>query len=452
MTVNEPGLDGRQMPILQGKVAGGGSAVHGRIFIRGHRRDFDHWNYMGNETWAFDDVLPYFKKCEDYLGPKSEFRGTGGPLPVMDLPKDRQSAASQAFVAGVSELGFKSDWDFNGPKQEGGAGFIQSTTTRDFKRASAFTAYIDPVKAERKNLTIEYEAFAAKLLLEGTRAVGVEYLQNGATRQARAAREVIVSMGPLNSPKLLLLSGIGPAEQLRAHGIPVAVDLPGVGENLQDHLNVRMCWASTVEQKIPMIICESSMFTFTRTGVPNASPDLQLFFGGFAFPGLGADFNRGFALVPVVCRPQSVGRVWLRSRNPLEPLNILTNYLTCEYDMSVLLAGIDLGREIVATKAFDGMRGKELIPGPEVGQDRNKLRKYIKDTCITDWHPSGTCKMGLDAEAVVDPQLRVYGVDGLRVVDASIMPSVVSGNLQATIFMIGEKAADMIAAGPGGAS
>jgi choline dehydrogenase len=443
-TVEEPGLDGRKMPIIQGKVAGGGSSVHGRIFIRGHRRDFDHWNYLGNENWAFDDVLPYFKKFEDYLGPRSEFRGTSGPLPVMDLPEDRQSAASKAFVAGVSDLGFQSDWDFNGPKQEGGAGFIQSTTTREFKRASAFTAYIDPVLQQRPNLTVQYQALATRLLIEGKRAVGVEYVQNGSPQQVRATGEVIVSMGPLNTPKILLHSGIGPARQLRQFGIPVVVDLPGVGENLQDHLNVHMCWSSNVEQKIPMIICESSMFTFTRTGVPNASPDLQLFFGGFALPGLGLDFNRGFALVPVVCRPQSVGRVWLRSANPLEPLNIQTNYLTCDYDMSVLLAGIDLGREIINTRAFDDMRGKELIPGPEIGTDKTKLRKYIKDTCITDWHPSGTCKMGLDAKAVVDARLRVYGLDGLRVVDASIMPSVVSGNLQASVFMIGEKGADMI--------
>jgi choline dehydrogenase len=447
-TVNEPGLDGRKMQILQGKVAGGGSSYHGRIFIRGHRRDFDHWNYMGNENWGFEHVLPYFKKSETYMGPRSEFRGVDGPLPVMDLPEERRSAASQAFVAGVRELGFKSDWDFNGPQQEGGAGFIQSTTTRDLKRASAFTAYIEPITKnadnQRTRLTVEYEAFATRLLLEGRRAIGAEYLQHGVTVQAHASAEVVVCMGPLNTPKILLLSGIGPAEQLRQFDIPVLVDLPGVGENLQDHLNVRMCWASNIEQQIPMIICESSMFTFTRAGVPNASPDLQLFFGGFAFPGLGADFNRGFALVPVVCRPQSVGRVWLRSKNPLEPLNILTNYLTSDYDMAVLLAGIKLGREIVQTGAFSDMRGAELIPGPEIGNDEKKLRKYIKDTCITDWHPSGTCKMGLDVRAVVDPRLRVHGVDRLRVVDASIMPSVVSGNLQATIFMIGEKGADMI--------
>lgn len=443
-TVEEPGLDGRKMPILQGKVAGGGSSVHGRIFIRGHRRDFDAWNYAGNQGWAFDDVLPYFKQCEDYFGPPSEHRGKGGPLPVMDLPKDRRSAAAEAFVGGVGELGFASDWDFNGPQQEGGAGFIQSTTTRDFKRASAFTSYIDPIKGKRKNLTIEYQAHATRLLLENKRAVGIEFSQNGVLRQVKATREVILSAGPLNTPKILLLSGVGSAADLQKLRLPVVVDLPGVGRNLQDHLNVRMCWESKVEQKVPMIICEASMFLHTRTSVLKASPNLQLFFGGFSFPGLGVDFNRGFALVPVVCRPQSVGHVWLRSTDPFEPLNIQTNYLTCEYDMSVLLAGIKLGREIVQTSPFVKMLGRELLPGPEVGTDIQKLRKYIRDTCITDWHPSGTCKMGLDAMAVVDPRLRVYGIEGLRVIDASIMPSVVSGNLQASLYMISEKGAEMV--------
>src|SRR5579871_431880 len=443
-TLEEPGLDGRKMPMLQGKVAGGGSSVHGRIFIRGHRLDFDAWDYAGNQGWAFDDVLPYFKQSENYFGPASEHRGKGGPVPVMDLPKDRRSTAAEAFVAGVGELGFATDWVFNGPKQEGGAGFIQSTTTVDFKRASAFTAYIDPIKGQRNNLTIVYHAQATRLLLEKQRVVGVEFSHNGVLRQAKAATEVILSMGPLNTPKILMLSGIGPAADLSKFGLPVVVDLPGVGRNLQDHLNVRMCWESKVEQKIPMIICEASMFLHTRAFLSKASPDLQLFFGGFAFPGLGVDFNRGFALVPVVCRPQSVGRVWLRSADPFEPLNIQTNYLSCEYDMSVLLAGLKLGREIVHTAPFADMVGQELLPGPEVGEDVQKLRKYTKDTCITDWHPSGTCKMGLDAMAVVDPRLRVYGIDNLRVVDASIMPSVVSGNLQASVYMISEKGAHMI--------
>ncbi len=208
---------------------------------------------------------------------------------------------------------------------------------------------------------------------------------------------------------------------------------------------MRMCWASPVQQQIPMVICESSMFTFTRDGVPNASPDLQLFFGGFAFPGLGADFNKGFALVPVVCRPQSVGRVWLKSANPTDSLNIQTNYLTADYDMKVLLAGICAwAARSWPTKAFDDIRGAELIPGPRSAT----MSRSCGSTSATRASPTGTrpapAHMGLSSEAVVDSRLRVYGVDGLRVVDASVMPSVVSGNLQASIFMIGEKAADMI--------
>ena len=443
-TEAEPGLGGRQMPVFQGKVAGGGTSVHGRIFIRGNRRDFDHWNYLGNEHWSYDDILPYMKKSETYKGKPSEFRGTDGPLPVMDLPKDRRSEASEAFVAGCVELGFKGDWDFNAGVQEGGAGYIQSTTTDDFQRASAFTAYIDPIRTTRKNLTILTEAYATKIVFQGTKAVGLEYVKDGRTEQARVTNEIVVSMGALNSPKLLLQSGVGPADDLKKLDIPVVTDLPGVGENLQDHLNVRMCWAATREQQIPMIICESSMFTYSRKGVPLASPDLQLFFGGFAFPETGAAFNMGFALVPVVCRPTSVGRLWLRSSNPTDPPAFNINYLTTDYDMSVLLYGMELGREIVNTKAFDGLRGAELLPGPEIGTDVEKLKDYTRRTCITDWHPSGSCKMGLDAMAVVDPRLRVYGVDGVRVVDASIMPSVVSGNIQASVFAIGEKGADMI--------
>ncbi len=442
-TEEEPGLGGRKMPIFQGKVAGGGTSVHGRIFIRGNRRDYDHWNYMGNEHWSFDDLLPYMKKSEDYKGPRSEYRGVGGPLPVIDLPKDRRSEAAETFVAGAVDVGFKGDWDFNGSQQEGGAGYIQSTTTDDFQRASSYTAYIDPI-TNRANLTVLTDAYATRIEFKGNRAVGVQYQKDGDAQTARASAEVIVSMGAMNSPKLLMLSGIGAGDQLKALGIPVVSDLPGVGENLQDHLNVRMCWSATREQQIPMIICESSLFTHTREGVDKASPDLQLFFGGFAFPETGAAFNKGFALVPVVCRPQSVGRLWLRSADPLDPPAFNCNYLTSEYDMKVLLRGIELGREIVNSKAFDGLRDQELLPGPAIGHDEQKLRDYIRQGCITDWHPSGTCKMGLDAMAVVDPHLRVYGTEGLRVVDASIMPSVVSGNLQASVYAIGEKGADMI--------
>jgi len=444
-TEEEPGLNGRRMPIIQGRVKGGSTSVHGRIFIRGNRRDYDHWNYIGNEGWSFADVLPYFKKLEDYKGKPSEWHGVGGPLPVIDLPKDRRTQAAEAFVEAAVELGFQGNWDFNGPQQEGGAGFVQTSTTPDFKRASASVAYIDPIM-NRPNLTLQTGALTTRILFEGNRAVGIEYRQNGRTQQARASAEVIVSAGAMNSPKLLLLSGIGPAEHLRSHGIPVIVDLPGVGQNFHDHLLVRVCYSARKQQIVPMIISESSLFTSTREGMGAASPDLQFFFGGFLFPELGHQ-GPGFTLVPVLAQPQNIGSVSLRSNNPTDQPVIRANYLTSDTDLQVLIKGIKLGRELIHTHAFDGLRDQELIPGSQItsGQD---LGEYIRDTCITDWHPSCTCKMGRDTMAVVDPQLRVYGVEGLRVVDASIMPRMVSGNLQTTIYMIGEKAADMILHGP----
>lgn len=447
-TEEESGLNGRRMPIIQGRVKGGSTSVHGRIFIRGNRRDYDHWNYLGNSGWSYADVLPYFKKLEDYKGPPSELRGVGGPLPVIDLPKDRRTLAAEVFVEAAVEMGFQGNWDFNGSQQEGGAGFVQSSTTEDFKRASATVAYVDPIM-NRPNFTLQTGASTTRLLFEGNRAVGVEYRQNGRTQQARASAEVIISAGALNSPKLLLLSGIGPAEHLRSHNIPVVVDLPGVGQNFHDHLLVRVCYAVKKEQSTPMIICESSLFTSTRDGMGAASPDLQFFFGGFLFPELG-QLGSGFTLCPVLAQPQSIGNVSLRSNNPVDPPVIHANYLTSDADLQVLVKGITLGRELIHTHAFDGLRNQELIPGPKVTTEQG-LREYIRNTCITDWHPSCTCKMGRDTMAVVDPQLRVYGVEGLRVVDASIMPSIVSGNLQSSVYMIGEKAADMILHGPVGA-
>jgi choline dehydrogenase len=444
-TEDEPGLNGRKMPIIQGRVEGGGTSVHGRIFIRGNRRDFDHWNYLGNEGWSFTDVLPYFKKLEDYKGPPSDLRGVGGPLPVIDLPVDRRTPAAEAFVEGAGELGFKGNWDFNGGQQEGGAGFVQSTTTADFHRASASVAYLKPI-LDRPNLRFEIGAHVTRILLEGSRAVGVECQQNGRLQQVRASAEVIVSAGALSSPKLLMLSGIGPAEHLRSLDIPVAVDLPGVGQNFHDHLLIRVCYAAKSEQPVPMIISESSLFTSTRDGLDAASPNLQFFFGGFLFPDLGHD-GPGFTLVPVTAQPQSVGSVSLRSKDPKDAPVIRAGYLESDADMQVLLRGIELGRELIHTHAFDGLRDVELLPGPNVTSEQ-ALREYIRNGSITDWHPSCTCKMGRDTLAVVDPQLRVYGVQSLRVIDASVMPRIVSGNLQATVYMIGEKGAEMILQAP----
>jgi choline dehydrogenase len=439
-TVEEPGLGGRSMPIVQGKVLGGGTSVHGRIFIRGNRRDFDHWNYLGNEGWSYEDVLPYFKKMEDYQGPPSELRGTGGPLPIQDLPIERATPAAQAFVAGGPELGFETNWDFNGPQQEGGTGYIQTTTTADWKRANSAVAYLKPA-VQRPNVTLKLNAFVTRLLFDGTRAVGVEYAQDGQLHQVRATTEVIVSAGALSSPKILMLSGVGPAADLKKFDIPVVVDLPGVGQNYNDHLLARLCFSSRVEQQVPSIICESSLFTYTRSDLGAAPPDLQLFFGGFLFPDPRYDVQYGFTLVPVTAQAHSTGYVTLRSNKPEDPPVLHAGYLASDTDVQTLLKGLELGRELIHTKAFDEVRGEELLPKVT---SESELREYIRNECITDWHPSCTCKMGRDPMAVVDPQLRVYGTENLRVVDASIIPRIGSGNIQGAVYMIGEKGADMI--------
>lgn len=439
-TEEEPGLNGRRMPVLQGKVLGGSTATNGRIYIRGNRRDYDHWNYLGNEGWSYSDVLPYFKKSEDYEGGESEFHGVGGPLSIRDLPQ--ATSAAQAFVEAAMELGFKGPpWDFNGARQEGAASFCQSTTTRELTRASTSAAFIHPIMG-RPNFELHTNAFATRLLLEGERCVGVEYQQSGILHRVQALTEVIVSAGAFASPKLLLLSGIGPAENLRSHGIPVVVDLPGVGKNLQDHLLVRVSYTCRQEQPVPILISEASLFTYTRSALDAASPNLQFFFGGFVFPDLAAN-GPGFTTCPIVTQPQSIGSVSLRSSDPSELSVVRFNYLSSDLDMQVLLDGVALARELIHARAFDGLRGQELIPGPEVANER-QLREYIQNNCITDWHPCGTCKMGYDRMATVDPQLRVYGISGLRVADASIMPTITNCNLNSTCIMIGEKAADLI--------
>lgn len=441
-TEPDPGLNGRQMPIVQGRVLGGGTSNNGRIYIRGNRRDYDHWNHLGNEGWAYTDVLPYFKKFEDYEGGESEYHGAGGPVHIINLPDP--TPAAQTFIEGAIEVGFKGmPWDFNAVQQEGAAAFTQSTTTKDGKRASTAVCYIRPI-LNRPNFSLKTRAQATRVLLEGTTAVGIEYLDHttNTSHQVRATSEVILSAGPFQSPKLLMLSGIGPAAHLKSFDIPVVIDLPGVGENLQDHVLARISYTVTVPQHVPSIICEASLFTYTRPGLSTASPDLQFFCGGFLFPDLGTT-EPGFTLCPVVTQAQSVGNVKLRSGNPLDNPIVRMNYLSSDVDMKVLLYGFKLAQEIIHSRAFDSIRGRELIPGPE-GNDEASLRNYIRNTCITDWHPSCSCKMGYDVMAVVDPQLRVHGSQNLRVIDSSIMPFITNCNLNSTIIMIGEKGADLV--------
>lgn len=443
MSEPEQYLNGRKVPLSQGKVVGGGSAINGMMHVRGSRHDYDYWQYLGNEGWGYDQVLPYFKKSENYEGGASEYRGVGGPINVVDYKK--QGPAALAFLEAAVEMGYGGPpWDFNGPILEGHASNYQYAHTEDGKRCSASVGYLYPA-LERPNLTLETGAMATRLLMDGTRVNGVEYVQNGSTHNAIAEGEVIVSAGAFASPKLLMLSGIGPAEHLRSHDIPVVVNLPGVGQNMQDHVLVRMGFECDQEQPEPGVISEVGIFSHTRNGMQGAAPELQIMFSAFLFMDNQAYIGGTHLLCPpTLLRPQSRGTVTLRSNNPMDLATVRTNWLQCDSDLQVLIDGVKIVRELVNTKAFAKVGARELMPGPGIKTDK-ELAEHIRNENIwTEWHPSCTCKMGRDYMSVVDPQLRVYGVDKLRVADASIMPSVVSGNINVPCLMIGEKTADMI--------
>lgn len=448
LSEEETYLNQRQIPITQGKVMGGGGSVNGMIHVRGSRHDYDYWNYLGNEGWSYDDVLPYFKKSEDYAAGADEYHGEGGPIHVVE--HTNLTSAAKAFLQGAVEIGYKAPpTDFNGAEMVNRAGAYQFAHTKDGKRCNGVVGYLLPI-LDRPNLTIKMRAQVTRLLIEGKRVVGVEYLQDGTTHQVRAEREVLLSGGAFASPKILMLSGIGPAEHLKSHGIDILVDLPGVGKNLQDHTLIRMGYECQVSQPIPEVITEVGFFTHSRGGMENTAPDLQFLFSTFLFssdaPGGVYIGGNHFLCCPTLLRPMSTGEVTLRSNNPLDLARVRTNYMQCETDIEVLLKGVEIVRELMNTKAMKEIGPIELTPGPEL-TTKEALTQHIRDYCFTEWHPTSTCKMGRDAMSVVDPQLRVYGVEGLRVVDASIMPAIVSGNTNAPCIMIGEKASDMIIKG-----
>jgi len=456
-TEPEPYCNNVRKPLIQGRVLGGGSTLNGRIFIRGHRLDFDNWAHLGNEGWSYKDVLPYFKKLEDFEGGPSEFRGVGGPVRISKL-KD-PSPTALAWIEGTKELGFggERDYDYNAEKQDGTSALTQSNTTIDGKRASTALAYIHPALG-RPNLTIITNAEVTKIIIEGDKAVGVEYATNtgrvGSTlkgtptyTKAFADAEIILSAGPYQSPKILMLSGIGDEDHLKSHGISTLLNLPGVGANLQDHIVGRMAFkfkpsTDLSKQNIPSIISETSFLSYSRPGLEgSASPDVQVFVGGFMFPDVSPE--PGFTIVPANVQAQGVGSVKLRSSNPFDNPLVLHNYFKCDRDLETLVSAFKLAKDVVNTKAFDDLRGDELIPGPEGKTDKD-LKEYLRNRCFTNWHPACSNKMGYDSMSVVDPRLKVHGLRGLRVADASIMPFIVNCNLHATCIMIGEKAADMI--------
>lgn len=439
-TTPQPGLGGRSLVITQGNVLGGSTMLHAMMYVRGSHLDYDLWNALGADGWSHADVLPHFKAIENHDGGANEYRGVGGELNI--ITGWDPNAVSEPFLNAAVELGFEGPrGDYNAARNENVVGPLQFSITPEGRRASAASAFLRPVM-HRENLSVQTGALVTKVLFEGTRAVGVSYVQAGQERQAFAAREVVLSCGAFLSPKLLMLSGIGPADHLRAHGIPVVADLPGVGANLQDHMQLSIVYNSKLRVPTTQTLCGNVLFKQTRPGMRTASPDLQIIFS----PTVPGPLASQLPLPPTVgifvailVRPFSRGEVRLRSANPVEPPLVNPNYLSVDADVQTLVSAVKLVRELTATRAFAQVNGGELAPGAGA-----ELEGFIRSQASTLWHPAGTCKMGRDAMAVVDPKLRVRGLEGLRVADASVMPTVTAGNTNAACAMIGDKAAALI--------
>jgi choline dehydrogenase len=460
-TEPEPHLHNRRLYWPRGKVLGGSSAINAMIYIRGNRSDYDSWRDLGNTGWGFAEVLPYFKKSENQERGASEYHGTSGPVNVAD-PR-YVNPLTRAFLAAADEIGIAGNADFNGDVQDGAA--LYQVTQKNGSRWSAADGYLQPAR-QRSNLTVLSGSHATRVLMDKGRAVGVGFLRDGVTEQARAEGEVILAGGTVNSPQLLMLSGIGPADGLKAAGISPIHDLPGVGKNLQDHPMVSVGYLCT--QKISLDgaetlgnflrwlvwkngplasnVAEAGLFWRTRAGLP--VPDLQLLFGPAYYRGHGLVRRKEhcFGFGPTLITPESRGEISLRSADPLDAPAIRANYLSTNADLRTMIAGVRLARRLAHAKSFDQFRGEELHPGAGQQSDA-EIAEFLRNELETLYHPVGTCKMGVDALAVVDARLRVRGIEGLRVVDASIMPRVPAGNTNAPVMMIAEKAAEMIRAG-----
>ena len=462
---SEAGKDWVKRKIIQprGKVLGGSSSINGLVYMRGQKQDYDHWRQLGCTGWGYDDVLPLFKRAENQQRGADDYHGVGGPIWVSD-PADPHPMAD-AFIQAAEDAGHKRNPDVNGADQEG-FGYTQ-WTTKNGRRCSTAVGYLNPAR-DRANLTIEPNSLANRVLFDGTKAVGVEYRQRGQIKTAHATAEIIVSAGAYNSPQILQLSGVGPADHLQDHGIDVIADRAGVGANLQDHINAPLMYrvnqpftVNDILNRLTSRISEGLKYLFQRRGLlgmgvsyaagyikahPNAAtPDIQHQIMLFSSELVGGpvDPYSGCALIIALMRPESRGTVMIKSNDPTVPPEIIPNYLTAEKDRETLIMGIKKGREIMSQSVIRKYIVEETRPGPECVSDDDFLA-FLDKRARTSYHPVGTCRMGADAEAVVDARLRVNGVQGLRVVDGSIMPALVSGNTNAPIIMIGEKAADMI--------
>jgi len=454
-------LNQRRLWWPRGKVLGGSSSINAMCYIRAQPEDYDHWAALGNPGWSWAEVFPLFLRSQHQERGGSEFHATGGYLNVKDL--DYVNPLSHAFVkAGVS-AGYPLNGDFNSGSQEG-VGLYQ-VTQRGGRRCSLSTSFL-AAAAARSNLTVMTRALATRVLLQGSRARGVEFVRNGRLIRATASSEVVLSGGAINSPQLLMLSGIGPAGELRRVGVVVKHDLPGVGKNLQDHLDI--CTIATTERKLSYdfslwqeaLVGLRYLLTRKGAGTSNAAeagafvcsalsdgrrPDVQLHFVPAQLDDHGRNRlpGHGYTVHACALRPTSRGEITLRSQDPLTHPRIAPNYLTGDGDLALMLEGVRISREIFAKAPFDPYRGRELLPG-ESARTPAQLVQFIRSKAETIYHPVGTCSMGHDAMSVVDSELRVRGLEGLRVVDASIMPTLVSGNTNAPTVMIAEKASDMI--------
>jgi choline dehydrogenase len=459
----EPELNGRQIVQPRGKVLGGSSSINGLLYIRGQPADFDHWRQLGNTGWSFADVLPYFRRAEHQQRGEDALHGVGGPLAVSDVSEPHPLC--DAFIAAAQQAGFPRNDDFNGPAQEG-AGYFQ-LTARNGRRWSTARGYLRQARG-RPNLAVITDALTTKILFSGRRAVGVEYRRGATTRVAHANNELILAAGAFNSPQLLQLSGVGPAALLQSLGVPVIADMPGVGADLQDHLQVRMqyrctlpitmndvinSWQHRTRAGLRYVLFRKGLLSvgagyaggFFRTSPMAATPDVQVIFIIFSADTVGAALHSFPGFIASVCqlRPQSRGFVQIKSADPAMPPKIQPGYLSSAFDQDTIVAGLRLLRRIMDQPAMRTYIAEQRAPDPRLTGDA-ELLGYAREVGTTVFHPTSTCRMGADATAVVDERLRVRGFERLRVVDGSIMPTVVSGNTNAAIVMIGEKGADMI--------
>lgn len=461
-TAPQKHMFGRRIYLPQGKVLGGSSSINYMIYMRGNRDDYDHWERLGNPGWGYEDVLPYFVKAENNQTFSDRYHGNNGPLVVTSHPA--HNPLVERYFAATEEVGINFNPDFNGAEQEG-YGPMQATINHG-QRCSTAKAYLHPVRA-RPNLKVISHALAYRLLFDGARAVGVEYFRLNTVEKVYAYCEVIIAAGAIRSPQLLMLSGIGDKTELESLGIPVQQHLTGVGKNLQDHLHTRVrCainqpWtfiALSEQQKQDAFYAyerqRSGLWAsnfleagaFVKSRLDETSPGLQLFFLMALpadYPEAGLTYRHGITLTAYINRPESRGEIRLASSDPLDRPIIDFNYLDSQEDLRCAIQGVTWNLKILYTKAFDDIRDQEIAPGQLCRSDAD-LENFVRRTASTTWHPAGTCKMGTDDMAVVDAKLRVHGIDGLRIVDASIMPSVVSGNTNAPTIMIAEKAADII--------